>query len=127
MNSPTILELLDKQYELQKKLGTAEISGPNAIRNIQAMQVECVEALNELDWKWWPHKTPMHDREAFVSEMVDVLQFWLNAMNALGVGISEFNTAWETNMQKFEERHGAKQLGLFIEDPDTSVPSTFED
>lgn len=85
----TIADVLAAQHELQVAMGHPTGRGYMSVKeNVLAAIVELTEVLDEVPWKPWKKFDPMQgdqiDREALLTEMCDVLQFWANMVNAMG-------------------------------------------
>lgn len=105
-----IKELLTKQAELQVLMGLSlELrSGEKAVKeSILACAAELFEVLNEINWKPWKKTKKPVDEEKLKSELVDVLQFWANAVNAAGFSPEEMEEAlkikWQINERRVED------------------------
>jgi hypothetical protein len=94
-----VIDKLEHLIRLQRDLQTrtfgfdfATMTPDERIRYIrdqhQAIVVELVEALDEVEWKPWAQPvSPAHgrriNRDAFVGELIDVLHFWVNMVLAV--------------------------------------------
>lgn len=77
--------ILDEQHALQDALGNVMGEGEVAIKeNVLALMVEAGEVLGEINWKPWSRVRREVDRDKLLKELVDVLQFWANIVNAAG-------------------------------------------
>lgn len=56
-----------------------------------ALTDEVHEAMAEVQWKTWSKRRGEINRDAFVAELVDALQFWMNMMAAVGATAEEID------------------------------------
>jgi len=96
-------EILCIQSDLQRRMGNPMDGGTGNVNtgvreNMLAMIVEAVEVLNEVNWKPWKPPTKVIDRERIVSELIDVLQFWANAVNAVGLTEDDLIEAYRAKL-----------------------------
>ncbi len=80
---------LRDQELLQQAMGDPlDTSNPvysSAVKeSMLALIVEATEVLNEISWKPWKPRAQPIDRDRLLTELIDVLQFWGNAVNAAG-------------------------------------------
>lgn len=80
-------ELLANQAKLQQAMGHPTGEGEAGCKeNILHIMVEAVEALREINFKPWKKGAPIQvDRAKLATELTDILQFWANAANAMGL------------------------------------------
>jgi hypothetical protein len=101
--------ILDKQRSLQDAMGWPNGKGMEGVRtNFLCLEHELHEALDEVHWK--PHKAhlPEHgtlkNRDRFIIELTDALQFWANAATAFDVTAEELAVAlvakWHVNAER---------------------------
>lgn len=67
--------------------------------NTKSAVHELVELDSETSWKPWQHDDPYVNRDAVVTEAVDVLHFVANVLCAVGCGTDELNEAYSHKMQ----------------------------
>lgn len=97
-------EILKRQRQLQTAMGSPMDGGTGDINtgvreNMLALIVEVTEVLNEVNWKpWRRHQLKVIDRNALLTELVDVLQFWANAVNAAGFAAEDIEAAYDVKM-----------------------------
>jgi len=102
--------ILNAQRNLQKNSYGVDISTLNEedrakyIRDMSlALTDELHEALNETGWKPWA--TSRHfNRQAFLSEMIDVLHFWCNLVLLTNVSEAEILDAYFAKAEKNAKR-----------------------
>lgn len=101
-----LTEVLRLQNELNERMGypmgeKEDGDGSTAIKeNMLALIVEATEVLGEINWKRWKDTAKEVDRSKLALELIDVLQFWANAVNAAGFTAEEIGLAYH---QKYEE------------------------
>ncbi len=81
--------IFEAQQSLQLALGQPMDGGSGNIdkgvkENMLALIVEATEVLNEVNWKPWKPELKVIDRDKLLEELVDVLQFWVNAVQCAG-------------------------------------------
>lgn len=93
--------MMNRQAELQKRIqGSDPREWPDerkmAYLREQAVALlsELAEALNETGWKTWATSNHIN-RDAFLSEGVDMLQFWMNMIALTGATASEIRNKLE--------------------------------
>lgn len=81
-------ELITVQKDLQEKMGRPLGTGITGFHNaLFAAHIEVVEVLLELPWKpWKPYTNFIVDKEKLETEVCDVLQFLINAIEAIDYG-----------------------------------------
>jgi dimeric dUTPase (all-alpha-NTP-PPase superfamily) len=102
--------ILNSQLALQKKafkVDITELDGEQRAAYIRdmclALTDELHEALNETGWKPWA--TSRHfKREAFLSEMIDVLHFWCNLVLLTGATENEIVEMYDAKAMKNAKR-----------------------
>lgn len=100
-------ELLQTQQELQRQMGDPTGQGEAGCKeNLLHAIVELVEAMREINFKPWKAQQKPVDRKALATELTDVLQFWANAANAMGLTPDELTQAlrkkWVINVQRIQ-------------------------
>lgn len=106
--------LLSEQGRLQRALGDPMFLGTKdwqvcARENLLAVNVEAAEILGEINWKPWKATQPAKkvDRAALLLELVDLLQFWANVVNAAGFSGQDVMDAYarklEINYQRLRD------------------------
>lgn len=104
---------LEQQKSLQKHLGYpmgGDMEG--AIKeNILALIVEATEVLNEINWKPWKKEKREIDRDALLTELVDVLQFWANAVNAAGFQMIDIHMSYQAKLGECYARASRGETG----------------
>lgn len=97
--------MLDSQRALQEAMGSPMGTGDAAIKeNLFALIVEVTEALDEINWKPWRARDKIIDREKLAEELVDVLQFWLNAASAAGLTAPKIAETYYRKLRVCHER-----------------------
>lgn len=97
---------LRDQRALQLLLGEPMGRGEEAMKeNILALIVEASELLNELNWKVWKQKTKPIDRDKILGELADIMKFYCNLLNIVGVTEEEFDTTWRATEHKVKTRY----------------------
>lgn len=101
MTPMTLETLLREQRHLNRDMGNPmELHGTvdGAVKeNMLALIVEATEVLNEINWKPWkrqPHQLKAVSDERLLTELVDVLQFWANAVNSAGFTAEQVTQAY---------------------------------
>lgn len=91
--------LLNKQAHLQKKMGNPMGEGEEALKeNALALIVEVTEMLNEINWKPWKETKKEINQEALLYEIVDILQFMGNIINAAGITAEALEDAYRQKL-----------------------------
>lgn len=103
----TLPELFMAQADLQAALGWSTDRGEPGVRlNLLAVVNEAMEALDEVNWKPWKKTLKPVDRTALATELTDLLQFWVNACLAAGLGPADVTAAlrakWKVNHQRLK-------------------------
>lgn len=101
----TIQDVLAAQQNLQVAMGEPMGFGQRGVKeNVLAAIVELTEVLNEISWKPWKPARDDIDRQALLTEMTDVLQFWANMINCMDFTADEVALAlakkWTENRQR---------------------------
>ena len=101
-------ELLKTQQRLQTRMGEPTGTGEAGLKeNLLHAVVEITEALRETNFKPWKTQYIPVNREALATELMDVLQFWANAANAMGLSPEELTDAlrrkWGVNHQRIDD------------------------
>jgi dimeric dUTPase (all-alpha-NTP-PPase superfamily) len=79
--------------------------------NMLALIVEATEVLSEVNWKPWKqaeHQLKPVDSEALLTELIDVLQFWANAVNSAGFTHNDVARAY---LEKLTVCHNRARTG----------------
>jgi hypothetical protein len=67
---------------------------------------ECTEAMNELNWKPWKKNRKIVDRDAFATELMDIVQLVVNAALVMGYTNEDLAKAlrvkWAVNFQRID-------------------------
>ena len=108
----TIADVLTVQLNLQVAMGEPMGTGEAGVKeNVLAAIVELAEVLNEVNWKAWKRNSLKEvDRDALLTEMTDVLQFWANMVNAMGFTADEVALALSTKWSENHRRISAKEV-----------------
>lgn len=104
MELSDINKIFEMQHDLQAKISencpcsmTTDESIEFIRNNVLAATAELHEALDETGWKPWA--TSRHiNRDAFKSELVDVLKFYMNLMIVTEI-------TWEEIIEGFHKKH----------------------
>lgn len=109
-NQPlTMVDLLEIQKALQRLMGDPTGFGePSVKENVLAMHAELSEVLAEINWKPWKrHNQKLVNRDTLLMELTDVLQFWGNAVNAMGFTAEEVKLSllakWLVNVERIND------------------------
>ncbi len=100
-----IEEVLELQLKLQEDMGRPMDGGgggnisAGVKENMLALIVEATEVLNEVNWKPWKPLDKVIDRQALLTELVDVLQFWSNAVSAAGFTATDVAAAYREKLR----------------------------
>lgn len=102
-------ELLTTQNALQVAMGDPCGQGEKGLKeNLLQAIVEVVEALRETNFKPWSSKKKQVDRTALATELTDILQFWANAANAMGLTPMDLTMAlrakWLVNRERINQK-----------------------
>jgi len=101
MQNNFLVEMYNKQIELQKRLGT-KFDDVQFIKDMTLAAVdELMEAIRETPWKPWK-KQQEFNRENFKEEMIDVWHFVINLSIAAGLSPREL---YERFCRKNAENH----------------------
>lgn len=100
-------ELLYIQDLLNDSMGYPSGVGEKGVKeNMLALIVEATEVLDEINWKPWKKNKKEVNREKFITEMTDILQFWSNAATVMNVSIEEISNSlrnkWLVNIKRIE-------------------------
>lgn len=92
-----IEKLLTAQRSLQDSMGNPMGTNRDSSvkENMLALIVEATEVLAEVNWKPWKKQQKIVDEEALLLELVDILQFWANAVNACGYTHEDILAAYD--------------------------------
>jgi len=92
-------EIFERQRQLQVKsmgIDPATIDGTSRyiymLNNFEGIADELAEARAETNWKMWTSGVELgsiHDRDAFVKELVDLMHFWVNLLLLAGASADE--------------------------------------
>ena len=101
-------KIFREQQRLQDVMNNPMGKGEEAIKNnIFAMAVEGVEVLDEINWKPWKKQRKRVDPQKVHEELVDCLQFLVNAMIASGMSANDVNwiieRKWEINHRRVKD------------------------
>lgn len=102
----TVEAVLAAQQNLQVTMGLPMGTGEAAVKeNMLALIVEATEVLGEINWKCWKrHQLKEVDRDALLTELTDLLQFWANAVSAMGFTADDvalaLSTKWSENRRR---------------------------
>lgn len=108
-------ELLRTQEKLQAAMGHPTGHGePGCKENLLQAVVEIVEALREINFKPWKTKLIEVDKQKLATELTDVLQFWANAANAMGITADDLTEAlrakWKVNYERIKNNEATSAL-----------------
>lgn len=108
----TIADVLTVQLNLQVAMGEPMGTGETGVKeNVLAAIVELTEVLNEVNWKPWKRNNLKKvDRDALLTEMTDVLQFWANAVNAMEFTADDVALALSEKWSENHRRISAKEV-----------------
>lgn len=113
-----IAEIYEMQYQLQKSMGYPGTSSPYFPGDVNeqggkemllAAMVECSEALGEFSWKPWKPEgyKPIEDKMLVATELMDIIQFVMNAAIYLGLNPIHLEDAlrakWEENDRRVQD------------------------
>jgi len=111
--------IYDEQYLLMQKMGWPggkPGSQEAAKGHLLAAIVECTEALNEINWKPWKNSKQSVDRMAYATELMDIIQFVINAAMAMNISPVTLEHAlrnkWKVNHERIdrgETTNGSKK------------------
>lgn len=104
----SVEEVLKVQRRLQERMGHPYGHGePAIIENLIRCGMEVTEAINELNFKKERKVKKIVDRQKFLTELTDALQFWANAVNEGGFTAKEVEDAlcakWVINHQNIDD------------------------
>lgn len=111
-----VKELLLRQERLNEAMGypmgeATDHDGSNAVKeNMLALIVEATEVLAEVNWKPWKLNQKEINRKAVTHELIDVLQFWVNACNALNLTPQEIEDAYHEKLQICYKRIDTREV-----------------
>jgi len=97
--------ILKKQADLQSDMGFPMGYGDEAVKNCCLSIVsEVGEVLQEINWKPWRKKKVKVNNWRVLRELNDILQFWANAVTAMGYSHDDVKKAleekWEINSRR---------------------------
>lgn len=109
-----VRNFLAGQEQLQQAMGdplkTNDSAYSSAVKeSMLALIVEATEVLNEINWKPWKPRTQPIDRDRLLIELIDVLQFWGNAVNAAGFTEEEVARCYQEKLAVCYQRIADKQ------------------
>lgn len=107
LNSKTLSldELLKTQRQLQARMGEPTGTGEAGCKeSLLHVIVETTEAMAELNFKPWKATRKVVNREDLATELTDILQFWANAANSMGLTPEELTQALRAKWQVNQER-----------------------
>lgn len=102
-----LTELLSTQKELQARMGEPTGVGEAGVKeSLLHVIVESTEAMSEINFKPWKAKKFEVDLDKLATELTDILQFWANAANAIGITPEQLTEAlrakWGVNHQRID-------------------------
>ena len=112
------MNLLDLQYEFEleyfwlesRDLDDVELT--EFVRDqILALIAEATELLNSFHWKSWDSKVGSLDIEHSREELIDILFFWLNLANILGLDRKAIEQLYLAKRDKVINRVKTGQVG----------------
>lgn len=94
----TLRKIFLEQALLLEKMGfPGGLSQEGAHKQLTAALVECVEALNETNWKVWKpnylEPLSVEQQKAFATELTDIIQFVVNAAIYMGYTADDLDEA----------------------------------
>lgn len=112
-----IREIYEEQYKLLEAMGwpagkpvhlpVGDGNQEAAKSHLLAAIVECTEALNEINWKPWKKGSKAINYEEFTTELMDIIQFVINAAIVMDVTPRELESAlrskWLINYQRIQD------------------------
>ncbi len=109
LESVDMLETIFKEQKelneyLDEKRDINRTNDPEWVLNyVIAMNEELAEVQRNLPWKWWKNENEV-DREETLEELVDLLHFWVSAVQQLGYGADDVYNAYIDKNQENQER-----------------------
>lgn len=108
-------ELLLTQQLLQDAMGHPTGHGEAGCKeNLLQAIVEVVEAMREINFKPWKVNPIVVDRLKLATELTDILQFWANAANAMGLTADDLTEAlrakWVVNHERIKNNEATSAL-----------------
>ncbi len=77
------------------------------INYVLAMNEELSEIQRNLPWKWWKNEEKL-DRKETLEELVDLLHFWISAIQQLGYNSEDVFKAYMDKNEENQERQKRK-------------------
>ena len=101
-------EIFQNQNALQERMGQPMGEGEEAVReNMLALISEVAEVLGEINWKRWKTEKKEIDMDKLLVELTDILQFWTNAVQAMGFDSEDVIMAlrgkWAINHDRIDD------------------------
>lgn len=109
LESVDMLETIFKEQKelnryLDEKRDINRVNDPEWVLNyVIAMNEELAEVQRNLPWKWWKNESEV-DKEETLEELVDLLHFWVSAVQQLGYGADDVYNAYIDKNQENQER-----------------------
>ena len=109
LESVDMLEHIFKEQKelneyLDEKRDINRVNDPEWVLNyVIAMNEELAEVQRNLPWKWWKNESEI-DREETLEELVDLLHFWVSAVQQLGYGADDVYNAYIDKNQENQDR-----------------------
>ena len=105
--------IFENQRLLQSCMGNPMGAGQEGVyHNIMGIINETQEVLDEINWKRWKKDFPAYkkvDMDKLLVELTDILQFWVNACQAMGFSDDDVFAAltgkWEINHDRIKENY----------------------
>jgi dimeric dUTPase (all-alpha-NTP-PPase superfamily) len=107
MEKDMLRDMLQRQKNLQGKIGMTNYDQEYININALALISETMEALNETRWKPWK-KQQGFSRELYTQELIDAFHFWMNMCIAVDMTADEI---YEKYKEKNKENHDRQDRG----------------
>ena len=89
---------------LDEKRNIKRDNDPEWVLNyVIAMNEELAEVQRNLPWKWWKNEEEL-DRDETLEELVDLLHFWVSAVQQLGFDSEDVYKAYMDKNQENQDR-----------------------
>lgn len=89
---------------LDEKRNIKRDNDPEWVLNyVIAMNEELAEVQRNLPWKWWKNEGEL-DRDETLEELVDLLHFWVSAVQQLGFDSEDVYKAYMDKNQENQDR-----------------------
>lgn len=117
-NTMSLKYLLEDQRDLNAMMGNPMGQGGAQDlvikENVLALIVEATEVLNEVNWKPWKsalHQRKVVNRDKLLEEVIDILQFWANIVNAAEFTEEDIRIAYAAKLAVCYDRIASKNAG----------------